>query len=171
MALGFAAWLHGRAQRRQLQGARHWPLSTLAGLMVLALALPLAGLPRTTGTQATADVASSTWTPQAVAAERGRGHPIFVNFTAAWCVTCQVNERVALSQEAVKQAMAHTGTRYMIADSTQFNADVDDAINQFGQGGLPLYVLYPANGGEPQVLPQVLTVNTVVAALEQAARP
>lgn len=170
VALSFAAWLHGRAQRRQLLGARHWPLSALAGLVVLALAVPLAGLPRTTGEQAAAEVASGTWSPQAVAAERGKGHPIFVNFTAAWCVTCQVNERVALSQDAVKQAMARTGTRYMIADSTQFNADVDDAINAFGQGGLPLYVLYPADGGEPQVLPQVLTVNTVVAALEQAAR-
>ncbi|PVZ19767.1 MULTISPECIES: protein-disulfide reductase DsbD [unclassified Pseudomonas] len=169
VAVGFAAWLHGRAQRRQLLGMRHWSLSAMAGLVVLALALPLGSLPRTTATPATTEVARGTWSPQAVAAERGKGHPIFVNFTAAWCVTCQVNERVALSQDAVKQAMARTGTHYLIADSTQFNADVDDAINQFGQGGLPLYVLYPADGGEPQVLPQVLTVTTVVAALERAA--
>ncbi|MNV74436.1 hypothetical protein D3C71_1676540 [compost metagenome] len=57
----------------------------------------------------------------------------------------------------------------MVADSTKFNADIDDAMNTFGQGGLPLYVVYPADGSAPHVLPQVLTPSIVVNALNQAA--
>jgi thiol:disulfide interchange protein DsbD len=69
----------------------------------------------------------------------------------------------------VKQALARTGTVYMVADSTKFNADIDDAMSTFGQGGLPLYVVYPADGGAPKVLPQVLTPAIVVDALNQAS--
>ena len=100
---------------------------------------------------------------------RGHGKAIFVNFTASWCITCQVNDRTSLSTQAVKQAMARTGTVYMVADSTSFNADIDDAMNRFGQGGLPLYVVYPADGSAPKVLPQVLTPSIVVNALDQAS--
>ena len=109
------------------------------------------------------------WSPQAVAENRGHGRAIFVNFTASWCITCQVNDKTSLSTAAVKSALARTGTLYMVADSTKFNADIDDAMSQFGQGGLPLYVVYPADGGKPQVLPQVLTPAIVVNALDQAA--
>ncbi len=61
------------------------------------------------------------------------------------------------SPPAVKEALAKTGTLYMIADSTTFNADIDDALNELGQGSLPLYVVYPADGSAPKILPQVLT--------------
>lgn len=103
-----------------------------------------------------------------VEAQRGHGKAIFVNFTASWCITCQVNEKTSLSTQAVKETLAKTGTLYMVADSTKFNPDVDDALNQFGQGGLPLYVVYPADGGPPKVLPQLLTPGIVVNALNQA---
>jgi thiol:disulfide interchange protein DsbD len=100
---------------------------------------------------------------------RGHGKAIFVDFTASWCITCQVNERTSLSTAAVKQALASTNTIYMVADSTKFNADIDDAMSTFGQGGLPLYVVYPADGSAPKVLPQVLTPAIVVNALNQAS--
>jgi thiol:disulfide interchange protein DsbD len=57
----------------------------------------------------------------------------------------------------------------MVADSTKFNADIDDAMNALGQGSLPLYVVYPADGSEPKILPQVLTPSIVVNALTQAS--
>lgn len=110
------------------------------------------------------------WTPQALAAQRGHGKPIFVNFTASWCITCQVNDRAALSTRAVKAALAQTGTIYMIADSTKYNPDIDQAINAFGRGGLPVYVVYPADGGAPVLLPQLLSPGIVVSALEKASK-
>ena len=74
-----------------------------------------------------------------------------------------------MSTQAVKAAMARTDTIYMVADSTKYNPDVEQALSDFGRGGLPLYVVYPANGGKPLVLPQVLTPGIVISALEQAA--
>jgi len=81
-----------------------------------------------------------------------------------------VNEKTSLSTQAVKEAIAKTGTLYMVADSTKFNPDVDDTMSEFGQGGLPMYLVYPADGGPPKVLPQVLTPSIVVNALNQASK-
>ncbi len=65
--------------------------------------------------------------------------------------------------------MARTGTLYMVADATRFNPDIEQALSAFGRGGLPLYVIWPASGEHPVVLPQVLTPRTVISALNAAA--
>lgn len=173
VVLSFAAWLYGIAQRRAFQGKGHRALFALTAALVVAVLAPLPGLVKPAASSPevgqTAEVSSQRWTPQTVAAQRGHGKAIFVNFTASWCITCQVNEKTSLSTQAVKEALVKTDTLYMVADSTKFNPDVDDALNQFGQGGLPLYVVYPADGGPPKVLPQVLTPGIVVNALTQAA--
>jgi thiol:disulfide interchange protein len=69
----------------------------------------------------------------------------------------------------VKEALARTDTIYMVADSTKYNPDIDQAINQFGRGGLPVYVVYPADGGAPVLLPQLLSPDIVVSALKKAS--
>ncbi|WP_300759298.1 thioredoxin family protein [Janthinobacterium sp.] len=182
VVLGFAAWLYGVAQQRQFSGLRHRPQLAISMLLVLGLVVPLAGLPTTSDGGSTANTVAAIsatsasadkpikWTPQEIIAQRGHGKPIFVNFTASWCITCQVNDKAALSTKAVKDAMMQTGTVYMIADSTKYNADIDQAISQFGRGGLPVYVVYPADGGEPVLLPQLLSPDIVTAALEKAAK-
>jgi thiol:disulfide interchange protein DsbD len=171
--VSFAAWLYGIAQRRRYQGQSYKILLTFT---VAFFAVAIAPLPNVmkageaqTATQRAENVSPVKWSPQNVAEMRGHGKAIFVNFTASWCITCQVNDRTSLSTQAVKQAIARTGTVYMVADSTSFNADIDDAMNTFGQGGLPLYVVYPADGSAPKVLPQVLTPSIVVTALDQAS--
>jgi len=179
VVLGFATWLYGVAQRRQFSGLRHRPQLFGSIVLLLGLALPLASLPTTSDGSSTANNVASTsvsadkpvkWTPQEIIAQRGHGKPVFVNFTASWCITCQVNDKAALSTKAVKDAMMQTGTVYMIADSTKYNADIDQAISQFGRGGLPVYVVYPADGGEPVLLPQLLSPDIVTSALEKAAK-
>ncbi|MEN0616053.1 thioredoxin family protein [Klebsiella indica] len=170
VVLSFAAWLYGIAQQRRFQGKGHKALFVVTAALVAAVIAPLPGVMKSSGDRQVAEVTAQKWTPQSVAEQRGHGKAIFVNFTASWCITCQVNEKTSLSTQAVKAALAKTGTLYMVADSTKFNPDVDDALNHFGQGGLPLYVVYPADGGQPQVLPQVLTPGIVINALYQAAR-
>ncbi|WP_407439496.1 protein-disulfide reductase DsbD family protein [Lelliottia sp.] len=171
--VSFAAWLYGIAQRRRYQGQSY---KILLAFTVAFFAVAIAPLPNVmkmgeaqTATQRAENVGPVKWSPQNVAEMRGHGRAIFVNFTASWCITCQVNDRTSLSTQTVKQAIARTGTVYMVADSTSFNADIDDAMNAFGQGGLPLYVVYPADGSAPKVLPQVLTPSIVVTALDQAS--
>lgn len=173
VVVSFAAWLYGIAQRRRYLGHSY---KVLLAITVAFFVIAIVPLPRAINAGSTAPVtavadnaAPVKWSPQSVAALRGHGKAIFVNFTASWCITCQVNDRTSLSTQAVKEAMARTGAVYMVADSTKFNADIDDAMNTFGQGGLPLYVVYPADGSAPHVLPQVLTPSIVVNALNQAA--
>lgn len=171
--VSFAAWLYGIAQRRRYQGQSYKILLAFTVAFFAVAVAPLPSVMKTgealTARQNTENVTPVKWSPQNVDAMRGHGKAIFVNFTASWCITCQVNDRTSLSTQAVKQAIARTGTVYMVADSTSFNADIDDAMNRFGQGGLPLYVVYPADGSAPKVLPQVLTPSIVVNALDQAS--
>lgn len=173
VGLGFAAWLYGMAQQRQMLGRGYRVMYAATALLLLAVISPLPGVMQSADGPAIAQRPAETtpivWSPRQVAESRGHGKPIFVNFTASWCITCQVNDKTSLSTAAVKAALARTGTLYMVADSTKFNPDVDDALSQFGQGGLPLYVVYPADGGKPEILPQVLTPAIVVNALNQAA--
>lgn len=173
VVVSFAAWLYGMAQRRRYTGQPYKVLLAVTAVLLIAAIGPLPGVMHTQSSQpevlSAENITRVTWSPQTVEKMRGHGKAIFVDFTASWCITCQVNERTSLSTAAVKQALAETGTVYMVADSTRFNADIDDAMNTFGQGGLPLYVVYPADGSAPKVLPQVLTPSIVVNALNQAS--
>ncbi len=81
-----------------------------------------------------------------------------------------MNDKAALSTQAVKAALGRTGAACMIADSTNYDATIEKALGEFGRGGLPLYIVYPAGGGAPAILPQILTPAIVVDALERAGR-
>ncbi|MEE4301924.1 MAG: protein-disulfide reductase DsbD domain-containing protein [Pseudomonadales bacterium] len=97
---------------------------------------------------------------------RSEGRPVFLNLTAAWCVTCLVNERVALSTGAVEAAIVRNGIAYVEGDWTGRDPAITALLERFGRAGVPLYVLYPPRG-EPRVLPQLLTPELVVAALDE----
>lgn len=172
LLVSFAAWLYGMAQKRRMMGQRHWALHIATALFVLLAVPPLTNLKASAdeagNAEASEAAAAVAWSPANVDAIKGQGKPILVNFTASWCITCQVNDRTSLSTQAVKAAMARTDTIYMVADSTKYNPDVEQALSDFGRGGLPLYVVYPADGGKPVVLPQVLTPNIVISALDKA---
>lgn len=173
VVVSFAAWLYGMAQRRRYIGQSYKALLAVTVVLFIAAVSPLPGVmhiqPSPPEFARVENITQVKWSPQTVEEMRGHGKAIFVDFTASWCITCQVNERTSLSTAAVKQALASTNTIYMVADSTKFNADIDDAMTTFGQGGLPLYVVYPADGSAPKVLPQVLTPTIVVDALNQAS--
>jgi thiol:disulfide interchange protein DsbD len=166
VALAFALWLLGRPGgwwRRVLVGA---------GLAAAALSLiRLPADPAAAGTTvAPANAAWEPWSPERLAALRAKGRPVLVNMTAAWCITCLANERIALSSPAFKQRLERTGTAYLKGDWTHRDARITDYLAQFGRNGVPIYVLYAAAGGEPEVLPQLLTPDSVDAALTRAAR-
>ncbi|MBS3960130.1 MAG: thioredoxin family protein, partial [Xanthomonadaceae bacterium] len=87
----------------------------------------------------------------------------------AWCISCIANERVALDGERFEALLAETGTAYLKADWTDHDPRITAALADFGRSGVPLYVVYPADGGTPFVLPQLLTPALVAEALRRGA--
>lgn len=97
-----------------------------------------------------------------LAAVRAAGKPAFVNLTAAWCVTCLVNNRVALDRAAVQLGFRREGITYFIGDWTRGDPAITAYLKAHGRDGVPLYVYYPPKGGKPVILPQLLTPNLVL---------
>jgi thiol:disulfide interchange protein DsbD len=92
--------------------------------------------------------------------------PVFVNLTAAWCITCLVNERAALDRAAVRRAFAERRVVALKGDWTRQDPEITAFLQQFGRSGVPLYLLYDQTG-TPTVLPQLLSEASVLAALEK----
>ncbi len=172
----FGAWLYGLAQTRHAAGERS-AVATVAGLLAVVAALVLAASAALTAkppTAASAEAPSGpglvaeTWSPEKVKDLQAAGRPILVDFTAAWCVTCQVNEKVALSGSKVAEAFKAQNAVYLKADWTNRDPVIARALAGFGRVGVPLYVVYPKNGGAPVILPQLLTEGLVIDAIEKA---
>ena len=95
--------------------------------------------------------------------------PVFVNMTAAWCITCKVNERVALSGPEFEDLLERADITYLQGDWTNRDPEITRFLERFGRIGVPLYVFFPGNAGEPQVLPQILSPNSVKDAFSSIA--
>lgn len=103
----------------------------------------------------------------ALATARAEGKPVFLWFTADWCITCKVNEGVALEREATRDALAEAGVVAMRGDWTKPDPAIARFLEERGAAGIPLYLWYPAGGGEPEQLPQVLGPETIVDLAQQ----
>jgi thiol:disulfide interchange protein DsbD len=109
------------------------------------------------------------FTPERLQAELEQGHTVFVDFTAAWCLTCKFNEANVLEAQDVKDAFQRHGIVKLKADWTNGDPAITKLLRQFGRPGVPLYVLYPAKNEEPVVFPEVLTKGMVLEKLESVA--
>ncbi len=109
------------------------------------------------------------FTPSRLAELRRNGKPVFVDFTAAWCLSCKANEKVALENTEVRAEIARRGIIMVKADWTNRDENITRALAEFGRSGVPLYVFYPPNGGEPKVLPEVLTPGLVLETFRTAS--
>jgi thiol:disulfide interchange protein DsbD len=174
VALAFAAWLFGIAQRRRAQ-SRGAVVSGVGACLsaicaaALVAAAPFAAAP---GAASWAPEASAgtmpaqPWSSQKLAILRAAKTPVLVNFTAAWCVTCQVNERVAFSAPEVGAAFKRVGAVYLVADWTNRDPAIAKALADAGRIGVPLYLYYAPGAEAPTVLPQILTPALLVDALK-----
>ena len=137
------------------------PAVLAGGLVLCGLA---ASLPRTEKAPSapTGLMAHQDFSVESLAALRAQGKPVFVDLTAAWCVTCKVNERLVLTTQEFEKAVADTGTVYMVGDWTNQDAAIARYLTLFGRSGVPLYVYYGPNNAEPVVLPQLLKTADVV---------
>ncbi len=163
IALALALWCWGVGQR-VMRGGRWYAAAALVtvtaipGGLVLAVASPAPVTAATTGER---------WSSARIAALRAEGRPVLLDVTAAWCITCKVNERVALNSEEVRRAMARTGARVVTADWTRSDPAITRLLADHGRSGVPFYLLYTPDGREIE-LPQILTPRVVARAIDGA---
>lgn len=178
LLLAVGLWLRGRfaglerpARTRRLAHAMALGLA-LAGLATALAArgsAPADAGVAGSGVARTTDAYGIPWRAYSRAALdelRAAGTPVFVDFTAAWCLTCKVNEHVVFSSQDVRDAFAARDVAMLRADWTSRDDEITQALASFGRSGVPLYVLYGA-GREPIVLPSVLTRGLVLDALRK----
>jgi thiol:disulfide interchange protein DsbD len=107
------------------------------------------------------------WSADAVSRYQAEGRPIFVDFTASWCLSCQVNERVALNRPEVQQAFQSANVVLLRADWTRHDEAITQALTALGRSGVPAYALYAPGETSPRLLPEVLTPGIVIDALSK----
>jgi thiol:disulfide interchange protein DsbD len=111
------------------------------------------------------------WSEAAVSRSLAAGQPVFVDFTASWCLSCQVNERVALNQASVQKAFLDGNVVLLRADWTRHDEAITQTLTALGRSGVPAYALYAPGEKSPRLLPEVLTPGIVTDALEQLPKP
>lgn len=109
---------------------------------------------------------AGTWSKATVEKHLSEGRPVFVDFTASWCVTCQANKIAVLDRSEVRSAMQRKNVEFLIADWTNRNEEITKALESFGRSGVPLYVLYSPDG-KVKILPELLTQSIVIDALDE----
>jgi thiol:disulfide interchange protein DsbD len=116
-------------------------------------------------------IAWQAWSPEAVDAARKEGKIVFVDFTAKWCVTCQVNKKTSIEIESVEKRLKELGAVALLGDFTRQDERIGMELQKFNRAGVPLVLVYPKDASKPPiVLPEVLTPGIVLDALEQAAK-
>ncbi len=170
LMLALGLWLLGRSQEQSGRGRLAQACAALALILALAAAVLAGRAPVAQASPAdSATLTSQPWSQAAVDTALTQGRPVFVNFTADWCVTCKINERSALSSARTARAIADTNTLYLVADWTRRDDAITAALQSHGRSGVPLYLVHTPGDREPRILPQLLTEGTVIDALKSAA--
>src|SRR5215472_9883831 len=166
VVVAFAVWIYGQTQLaapgRRVLGMG---LAAAGGAAAIFLAASLTGAPPANSAGLRGGLQYEPFTTQRLAVLEAAGEPVFVNLTASWCVTCLINERVALDSDAVRRAFAERGIVALKGDWTSQNPEITQFLQRFGRSGVPLYLFYTGKGGEPVMLPQILTAANVLDAV------
>ncbi len=173
LVVGIASWILGRwgglagELRSRLIARAAAALLIVGAMSAVVVNLPAAGI-----AEVSADndegIQWEPFSPQRVAQLQQEGRPLIIDFTAAWCLSCKVNERVAFGSEDVRKRIGELNMATLKADWTSRDATITQALAEFGRNSVPLYVIYTGkNGGSPLVLPELLTPGIVLEALDK----
>ena len=162
--LAMTLWWFERSRSR---GAGSKALAVVLALLALVPLYELGQLPA--AAKAAAQAGTVAYTPEKLAELRAANTPVFVDMTADWCITCKANEHAVLDTPAFRDVLNRTGAVYMKGDWTDVNPMIEAFLQQYKSPGVPLYVVFPKNGGAGKQLPNVLTASIVEKALNEAA--
>ena len=173
-----AAWIFGEFAQR---GHKHRPIASVIALLILVIGYVFAlekqldwrrPMAKTTNADEAADKNAfwRTWSPQAVNDARTNGQPVLVDFTADWCLTCQLNARTSIEVPSVSNLLKELKGVAFKADYTHFPDNITEELNRHNRAGVPLVLVFPADTNKPPfVLPELLTENIVLEKLKAAA--
>ena len=164
-ALVFAIWLarQGGPVRKAVAAA------ALAGAFIYPAVQANVPAPSANGRSEAAFAGSygeAAWSPERVEAMLAEGRPVFVDFTASWCASCQVNKLTTLNTRRVREAFSEANVAFLVADFTQKDPVISDELKKRGRAGVPMYLWYPAGAREPQILPELLNQELVIGLVE-----
>ena len=161
LLIAFAAWAYGFGQARERPVVLNLAaLAGAAGGVALLAAIALGAQAARAGQGAAAD-GSEPFSATRLASLRAAHRPVLVDMSAAWCVTCLVNERIALAPASVRDAFKRHKVAFLKGDWTRGDAGITAFLRSYERAGVPLYVYYPEQGA-PEVLPQILTAGLVL---------
>jgi len=174
LVISVACWMKGAFVVPTASAAKRGVVLVLMLLLVIGSGIYFVGDKFHSSNVASADSRlRGDWqpfTPERLQAELEQGHTVFVDFTAAWCLTCKFNEANVLESQDVREAFQRRGIVKMKADWTNGDPVITKLLQQFGRPGVPLYVLYPGKNEEPIVFPELLTKSMVLDKLETVSR-
>jgi thiol:disulfide interchange protein DsbD len=181
--LAMAAWIYGEFHQR---GSKRRGLAALIALLIAgggyAWALehqlnwrnPPADVPGnapTTHNGSQSGISWQPWSPDAVAKARAEGRPVLVDFTANWCLTCQLNKKTSLEIASVQAKLKEVNAVALLGDYTRKSPEITAELKRFERAGVPLVLVYPKDASQPpQILPTILTPEIVLNALDTAAK-
>jgi thiol:disulfide interchange protein DsbD len=174
LILGFALWLYGSMLTLSSSSARR------TTVWVIVLALVVGGWWQFVGDRVSAEAVAENaqvashgdWIPfseETLAAEVAAGNTVFIDFTAAWCMTCKVNEKTVIMSDEVQEVFAELGVVSLLGDWTNRDETITRVLRRHGRSGVPFYAVYPPGQlDDPIVLPEVITRSIVIDALREA---
>ncbi|PEN14286.1 thiol:disulfide interchange protein [Longibacter salinarum] len=172
LLFGVAAWILNRWSPATLTRTARVASRTVAAVLLAGgVALAILGsqsqsVSASTNTSMSTDSAWQSYSAAAVDSLRASGRPVFIDFTAAWCLTCQVNKQTVLTSPDVEQAFREKDVALVRADWTNRDAEITRALESHGRSGVPLYVYYDGPDARPDILPEVLTKDIVLRRLD-----
>lgn len=172
LLMGIGMWIYGRWSGLEVSDAAR-RIAGVVSLIVLAGSVTFAitgisyfGGPVATASERSGGMAWETFSPKKVDQLLSAGKHVFIDFTAAWCLSCQVNEKVAFSSREVQDRFKELDVVPLKADWTSRDETITEALAKFGRNSVPLYVLYETGESNPKILPEILTPGIVLDALK-----
>ena len=167
--LAFALWLwRSSAAQESAPIKRSLALVAIVAALALLTQVEQPSTRQGNGEAAQSALSELPWSEQRLQDSLQAGHPVFVNFTADWCITCKVNERVALNSSELIETFNREQVTYLVGDWTSGNEVITRVLERFGRSGVPLYLMYLPGRQEPEILPQLLTPATLIDALQDS---